>query len=517
MDYVAEANRLIEKLRQRDTDPAFADAPILDTYARISRLAKEDDREKTERQTVDTLNKLLATDARLGRVLVDNNKSAWKRNGSRPAFRTMMDRLRAGKIQGVVVWHTDRLMRQPWDLETLIDEVVTRRVKRRQLVQLLSCFGDYTEWTTDQILQLRVTVAFAEKESADKSRRICRKAESLRESGQPNGLKGIFGHRYVHDTDVTDEQLTAERDAIVWGVNALIERIPLTAVARELNARGVTTRAGYPFTPQKARQTLYSGRHAGLVMAGDTKVATVKPLETLPEAWRAAGLSEAIVSEEKWDTLVAVMSTRKRGRPLAVDLHALTGSIFCAECGNRMGGEMHSSRYADGLQRRMYRCPPRGCNTNAIDARAAETWAAELVVAKMSDPRNHKVMARRSTQLSDVERDISAAREAQTAMSADLGAGLLTADAFRAFLTANAAYLSKLEAARHALVRAGAADVASPTDVAEMARRWEHATIVERKRIISAVFPNGFQASKRQPGVWSRGAAVTARLSVRTI
>jgi site-specific DNA recombinase len=55
-----------------------------------------------------------------GAVLVDNNRSAWQRNRSRPGWRALLELIRAGGVGHVIVYHPDRLMRQPRDLEKLL-------------------------------------------------------------------------------------------------------------------------------------------------------------------------------------------------------------------------------------------------------------------------------------------------------------------------------------------------------------------------------------------------------------
>jgi site-specific DNA recombinase len=519
VDYVAEAKTLITHLRKRDTDPDYADAPVIDTYARISKIAKHDDGEKTERQTFDVLKRLEGEHVRLGRVLVDNNRSAWKRNGRRPDFELLLDRLTNNESDGAIVWHVDRLMRQPWDLERLIDVVIGRR-KGKRTTPLYSCFGDYMDWSTDQVLQLRIATNFAEKESADKSRRLLAKAQSLRANGNINGVKNIFGHRYHHDTDVSDDRLRAERDAVIWGIDQLVAGAPLTAVADGLNERGVTTRAGYAFTPQKVRQTLYSARHAGIITDPDgAVVGPVGQIETLPLSWRDAGLSEAIVSPGTWALLEARFRERKRGRPLSTHLHALTGSIFCGNCGTRMSGELSKVAYSDtGEPRRNYRCPPRGCNSNTVDARYAEEWVTRIVVANMANPTNAANLVKRSKALADVEAQIAAATEIRTAMAAALGNQEIEYGEYSAFVATQNIRGAELTALRAALIEQGAQTSATVSDLSTTASDWLSLPVVERKRIIAGVIPHGVAVAKASTGTNRKGYdAVAARLSLRKI
>lgn len=111
----------VAKLASRDDDPQYADALVLDAYARISKSPETGDLEKTDRQLADILDNIERRHARLGQVLRDDNKSAWRVNAKRPDFEVLTKRLESGQSNGVVCWHTDRLMRQPRDLENLID------------------------------------------------------------------------------------------------------------------------------------------------------------------------------------------------------------------------------------------------------------------------------------------------------------------------------------------------------------------------------------------------------------
>jgi DNA invertase Pin-like site-specific DNA recombinase len=55
-----------------------------------------------------------------GAVLVDNNRSAWQRRRKRPGWDALLEVIRAGRVRHVIVYHPDRLMRQPRDLEELL-------------------------------------------------------------------------------------------------------------------------------------------------------------------------------------------------------------------------------------------------------------------------------------------------------------------------------------------------------------------------------------------------------------
>ncbi|MGH3926479.1 MAG: recombinase family protein [Pseudonocardiaceae bacterium] len=90
-------------------------------YCRISRALDEDQtgvdrQERLCREVAERLGLVIVP----GCVFVDNNRSAWQRNRHRPGWDGLLEVIRAGRVAHVFVYHPDRLMRQPRDLEELL-------------------------------------------------------------------------------------------------------------------------------------------------------------------------------------------------------------------------------------------------------------------------------------------------------------------------------------------------------------------------------------------------------------
>src|SRR5689334_4163620 len=96
-------------------------------YCRIS-VAKVDDRTKVTDQ--ERICRELCT--RLGwhvaEVYTDNSRSAWQRNRKRPGWDRMLADVERGHITAIAVYHGDRLVRHPWDLEILLNLAETRGI-----------------------------------------------------------------------------------------------------------------------------------------------------------------------------------------------------------------------------------------------------------------------------------------------------------------------------------------------------------------------------------------------------
>ncbi|MGH3533686.1 MAG: recombinase family protein, partial [Pseudonocardiaceae bacterium] len=136
-------------------------------YCRVSSARDEDQtgvdrQERLCREVADRLGLVIA----VGCVFVDNNRSAWQRRRRRPGWDALLTVIRAGGVGHVIVYHPDRLMRQPRDLEELLtlseehDITLHGQANRRDLSD------------PDDRFFLRIEVAHACRSSDDTSRRL---------------------------------------------------------------------------------------------------------------------------------------------------------------------------------------------------------------------------------------------------------------------------------------------------------------------------------------------------------
>lgn len=154
-------------------------------YLRISDdyQEKEEDRRKgVQRQLADCKALVAIRRWEVGDVYEDNDLSAYKRGVVRGDFERLLSDLRDGVIQGVTPWDQDRLLRQPKDLERLIEIYEDHPNYVYATTQ-----GDIDLSTTDGRTMARVMVAFANKASADTGRRVKRVQQELARQGKRHG------------------------------------------------------------------------------------------------------------------------------------------------------------------------------------------------------------------------------------------------------------------------------------------------------------------------------------------
>ena len=224
-------------------------------YARISHVDDPDNTLGVDRQEADGRALVERKGWNLAAVHVDNNRSAWRRNRKRPGWDALLEDIREHRVDVVVVAHPDRLIRQPRDLEDLLD------LARDTGVKLVSAGGNRDLSNPDDVFILRIEVAHACRSSDDTSRRVSRGHLAAAEAGRPGG--GTGRHRaYGYEPD----QLTvvAHEQAIVREVaERVVAGETWGAVIADLNARQVPTVSGAPWSRTSITKTVTSLRTAG--------------------------------------------------------------------------------------------------------------------------------------------------------------------------------------------------------------------------------------------------------------
>jgi site-specific DNA recombinase len=329
-------------------------------YCRISR-DKEGAGLGVQRQEQDCRELAASLGWTVTRVFTDNDISAYS-GKRRPEYEAMLEQMRAGRVRGVLTWHTDRLHRSPRELETYIDAsekngIVTHTVKA----------GEIDLSTPSGRAVARTLGAWARYESEHKSERIVRKKLQLAQDGAFSGGPVPFGWRIVDGVPVIEEPEAAEIRKAVLGFMA---GRSIGYIVKDLNDRAIRTRRGQLWTSTAVRNMLQRPTHAGLsAYRGDIMGASVFP---------------AIISEDEWRTVVSILKNPSRltqnGNKVR---HLLAGLLLCGTCGQPM---KTSSRSSPGGQVYYYKCATRGDGHSFQNAAPVEEMVSEIVIDFLSQP-----------------------------------------------------------------------------------------------------------------------------------
>jgi DNA invertase Pin-like site-specific DNA recombinase len=306
----------------------------------------------------------------VGETIVENDTSAFKRRQVklpdgrkamrvvRPGFRRALTALELGDADGLIAYDLDRVARDPRDLEDLIDVVESKTPR----VPIESVTGSLRLANDGDVTMARVLVAVANKSSRDTSRRVTRKHEELAEKGRPSG-GGQRGYGYD-----PDGMTVRKNEAAI--VREMAERIlageSLYAVAADLDARGVSTVQGGPWTSRSVKSIVTGPRVAGLRRYKGRIVAEA--------AW------PPVLPRDVWENVCATLAARAGGGNQL--RRWLTGVLRCGLCGHEMPGWT-----LRGSHRYWCATPRGGCGKVAIDGPKAEAEIERQVLDYLTQPR----------------------------------------------------------------------------------------------------------------------------------
>ncbi|WNV83847.1 recombinase family protein [Umezawaea sp. Da 62-37] len=454
---------------------------MIDSYARLSWNPDTLELEKIKTQFADNRETIIRHGGVVGLELSDG-LSAWKRNVRRPDFETLMERAFSGVTQGIAIWHTDRLFRQPRDLERLIDLAKSGFL-------IISSHGTRNLSDPDDRYAMRGEVNAAAKASDDTSRRVLRRIEIYRKQGRRVAGRPGFGFTRKDETwipgrhqtnkdrpNVSTDLVKRERQALQEAIRDLAKQITdQSKVARKWNEAGLRTTKGLEWTAKSVRKTLSRPGLAGLVEHDGQIVSRI------PE--------DGIVSESDYQLLQAVYDGRRRGATPG-RVHLGSGILRCAICGKGLTGKPKGNTYKDGTPRIQYSCnrERRGCGAVYIDGRAVDAQLRLLTVARLSDIEHaaaiSTALAEVSERMTEIDREIANIKSVRKALSERVGRREMTPEDFdvsNSFLTAD---LTPLEAEYERLSSARVEGPGEAIAAEEITRRWDSGNLSEQRALL---------------------------------
>ncbi|MEV7422813.1 recombinase family protein [Streptomyces sp. NPDC091212] len=302
-------------------------------YCRLS-YAPDGSEEKVERQEGDCreLAGRLRWEVSERHIFRDNSRSAWQRNRRRPAWDLMLKAIEAGEIDAVIIYHGDRLIRQPFDLERLIG------IADQKGIRIAAPSGTRDLDSPDDRFILRIEAAQACRESDNTSRRVKRGVAAMKKKGRvQSGGRRAFG--WGLPTGVmrvkVDPETGEEREVPVLDHNKGVpeELKLLVDVAKRVHA-GMSKRAAVRWMNERCRTTtggLWSEMTLTRVLVAPRIAGLV---EHAGEYYKAVW--DPAISRELWEDLVVLVgpSERQGNRGVArtARTHLLTGVGECPVC-----------------------------------------------------------------------------------------------------------------------------------------------------------------------------------------
>lgn len=359
---------------------------------------------------------------------VDNDKSATS-GKDRPAFEALLK----SRPSGIVVWHVDRLVRLTSDLERVIELGVNVHAVKAGHLDLSTPAGRAVA---------RTVTAWATYEGEQKALRQRAKNDQLAESGKPYKGQRAFG--YEPDGMTINEAQAAELRQAAEGV---LRGVSLSALARDLNDRGVLTANGKTWRTTTLKAALLSPRNAGLRRHRGQVVGKA--------AW------PAIFDEDTATAVRAILTDPSRSRKGPPRRYLLSGIMRCGVCEGPITGAFVNEPGKGPT----YRC----LGHVSRNAAAVDEYVLSVLVERLSRPDARGLLGRRSTvDVSSLGDERSALRGRLDGLAEAFAAG----DIDRQALAAGTKRLrAQLEDVEQRIAEASARDalalVLSADDVAE--------------------------------------------------
>ena len=401
----------------------------------------------------------------------------------RPQWTQLMDGLRAGRFDVVVLWEPSRGDRKLTGWSTFLDECRARNV----LIHVTSHRHTYDLSNPRDWKSLAEDGIDSAWESEKTSMRIRRDLADAAQRGRPHGRKAYgYGREYDVHTGKLDRQVPHPEQAPV--VVEIITRIAggeaVTAIWRDLNERGVPGPTGGRWSRSTITHLVLDGvvyiskrRHnGGPLLDGD---------------W------PAIVDEDVYWRAVAVLSDPKR-KPRDGGIRPgrcrwlLSYIATCAVCGGPLSVR-HLPRAGSG-QVAYYRCVRRGCVS--APAELFEGKVAGEVMKWCAEPGRWDQLDGHDDEAAMAARDEAAAERARLdQFEADAIAGRISAASFARIAGGIEARVAELDERARQLAAPPALSAfwsRSPQHETAGRRldflaRWEEMTVSARRSVVAAL------------------------------
>lgn len=427
-------------------------------------------------------------------VYTDNDVSAYS-GQPRKGYRRLLDDVKAGRVDGILAWHTDRLHRRPVELEEFVD-VCGDRVA----IQTVKA-GELDLATPSGRMVARMLGASARYESEHKAERVSAKRREAAKAGKWSGGMRPFG---FEPDGVTIRE--SEPEEIRKATRHILNGGSLRSTVRDLNERGITTSTGKQWSSMTVRDMLVRPRNSGKIKYQPTErrkrddgrevVVPNRSVDAFGDAsW------EPIISEDERLAVAAILQDPERKQSPGNQVRYLGSHLYiCGYCGSRdIVASTPGGKGRNGTHRpTQYRCRNRETsgaknhlarNAAKVDelvtAAIVEWLTAVIATYKLSD--DPAPIPDNDPEWSKLTAELSAIETRRTEIQEDYADGVMTRADFRSMIDR----LKSREENVRSRMSTGPetqvipwADIETPEDVRPA---WEAQSIEQQRKLVREV------------------------------
>jgi DNA invertase Pin-like site-specific DNA recombinase len=294
-------------------------------------------------------------------------------NMERPALKRLVDDIKAGKVQMVVVYKIDRLSR------SLSDFAILAKIFEEHGASFTSVTEQFSTASALGRLHLNIILSFAQFERENSRERILDKVAASKKKGLWMGGVPPLGYDVQNRKLVVNEP---EARIVKWIFQRYLEEHSARQILMELNKQGIKTKT---YTTQKG--TLHEGRPFVAKGIYDTLQNHLYVGEVHHKGAYYPGEHTPIIDRETWDAAqkaFALPEKMKGGRkPGEKSPSLLSGLIYCRCCRAPM---THTyTRKADGRLYRYYTSSAvrRGLKEHCVVGTVSASSVEETLIAQI--------------------------------------------------------------------------------------------------------------------------------------
>ena len=318
-------------------------------------------------------------------VFADEAVSGMK--DTRPQYEAMMDQLRMGLADTVVIYDQSRMFRKMTAWFAFRDELAAMGVTVVSVTQPMigKDLRDPTNFLTEGSMAL-----FNQIWALQTRQKVMEKMRFMAKTGQHTGGKPALGYR-VEDGKLViceEEAATVRRIFAEYAAGKSYREI-----IDGLNRDGLKTKRGNPFGANSLHDLLHNEKYIGTLVYGQSPYREDGTRNTHSkdgaDVIRIEDALPAIIDKEVFDLVQKKMADNKRqqgGRPATKRDYPLRGKVFCAECKSAMTISTSKGNYY------YYKCTQKkrqhNCDASNISVDLLERIVAETVKTALKDPEN---------------------------------------------------------------------------------------------------------------------------------
>jgi len=248
-------------------------------------------------------------------------------NMDRPALQKLIADIEKGRVDAVIVYKIDRISRSLLDFAKLMELFEQHEVAFTSITQ------QFSTTTAMGRLTLNILLSFAEFERAIASERVRDKIAGAKRRGKYLGGTPAYGY----DVDYANKRLVVnpkEAETIRWIFKQYLATTSLIGIAKELNAKSITTKSWKTKKGIQHQGSLWTSQHVYRALNNRMFLGLVEhDGEFYP------GEHEAIIDQKLWDGVQKVLESGvgRQRRQQAHETNALLHKLIrCGYCGKAM-------------------------------------------------------------------------------------------------------------------------------------------------------------------------------------